>query len=151
MKILFVCLGNICRSPLAEGVMQEILKKAGLEGRISCDSAGTAGYHIGVLPDERSRQTAVSHGFSLTHKARQLSVADYEVFDLILAMDSSIYRYILKICPKEDLKSKVRMFRDFDPEGLGDVEDPYYGTIGDFENVYSVCRRTCQEIVKKIS
>jgi protein-tyrosine phosphatase len=142
IKILFVCLGNICRSPLAEGVFNDFVIRSGLKSSILTDSCGTAGYHIGSLPDKRSIKTAANHGVVLEHKGRKLSTDDFHEFDFIFAMDENNYNDILTLQKRTDGNAKVLMFRDFDPKGKGDVPDPYYGGMEDFEEVYEICSRT---------
>jgi protein-tyrosine phosphatase len=149
-RILFVCLGNICRSPLAEGVFNAFLKSKGLNNSILCDSCGTAGYHIGSDPDKRSVETALGHGVKLDHTGRKLSVKDFDEFDLILAMDENNYMDILNLQKKSNGKAKVFMFRDFDPIGKGDVPDPYHGTMDDFEEVYEICSRSSKNLLEFI-
>ncbi len=148
VKILFVCLGNICRSPLAEGVFAGYIAQKGLSDRFSCDSAGTAGYHIGACPDDRSVKVARSYGIHLNHFGKKLSAPDFEEFDVILAMDENNLKDINELKRKVNGKASVLMFRDFDPEGKGDVPDPYYGTMDDFEEVYQICRRTSENLLQ---
>jgi protein-tyrosine phosphatase len=146
IRILFVCLGNICRSPLAEGVFKEYLKYNNLNNSILCDSAGTAGYHIGSKPDKRSIKIAEDHGIILEHLGRKLSGSDFDAFDFIVAMDQNNYRDIMNLKKQVSGKAKVLMFRDFDPDGKGDVPDPYHGTMDDFEMVYQMCLRTSKNL-----
>ncbi|HVD99179.1 MAG TPA: low molecular weight protein-tyrosine-phosphatase [Cytophagaceae bacterium] len=147
-KILFVCLGNICRSPLAEGVFKQYVSQKGLENNILCDSAGTAGYHIGSCPDTRSIQIARLYGIELDHFGRKLEPEDFNQFDVILAMDENNYKDILSLQKKSDGDAKVFMFRDFDPAGKGNVPDPYYGSMKDFDEVYQMCARTSENLLK---
>jgi protein-tyrosine phosphatase len=149
-KVLFVCLGNICRSPLAEGVFQELVCENKLEDTFLVDSAGTAGYHIGKNPDARSIKTAANHGITLQHQARQLSVHDFDNFDYILAMDDNNYEDIKRLQARSQGKAEVIMFRDFDPLGKGNVPDPYHGTMADFEEVYEMCTRTSDHLLSYI-
>lgn len=144
MKVLFVCLGNICRSPLAEGIFNHLLAELNLSHFNSCDSAGTASYHIGKLPDERSIKVAKQHGIALTHKARQFNINDFYDFDLIIAMDRNNFRDITLQMPA-NARATVKLMRDFDnkPENH-DVPDPYYGDFKDFETVYNMLLR-CNE------
>ncbi len=148
MKILFVCLGNICRSPMAEAVFNKQVADAGLEDRLQSDSAGTAGYHEGRGADPRTLATLDAHGIPHNHTARRIRGTDFEEFDLILAMDSDNLRDIQSIAGAN--RAKVRRFRDFDPKGSGDVPDPYYGDADGFETVYAMCERTCQGLLNSL-
>jgi protein-tyrosine phosphatase len=152
IRILFVCLGNICRSPLAEGVFKHYLISKGLKSSIITDSSGTAGYHIGRFPDSRTLKVAKNHGIEIQHIGRKLSVDDFEDFDYIFAMDKSNYHDIMSLREqiKGNIKAKVLMFRDFDPVKKGDVPDPYTGDMNDFEEVYTICERTSPYILNHI-
>jgi protein-tyrosine phosphatase len=148
ISVLFVCLGNICRSPIAEGVFNELLHQKGLQDRIQCDSAGTAAYHTGSLPDKRMRKVALDNGIKLTHQARQLTYKDFSQFDYIMAMDEANYDNIKRESRHIDninkLGDQIFLFRTFDPE-RGDsmqVPDPYYDGMEAFENVYEIVRRS---------
>lgn len=137
MKILFVCLGNICRSPTAEGVFRHLVAREGLEDRFEIDSAGTAAYHAGEAPDRRSTAHARERGIILAGAARKVRPEDFQHFDLILAMDESNYRNLLGMAPDAEAEAKVRMFRDYDadsPKGSS-VPDPYYGGPAGFDDV----------------
>ena len=133
MKILFVCLGNICRSPTAEGVLRHL-------GSLEVDSAGTVGYHIGAAPDPRSRRIALARGIDLSGlRARQVGGRDFDRFDLILAMDRNNLADLKKIRPTES-KAELRLFLEFAPHlNLRDVPDPYHGQDRDFERVLDLC------------
>jgi len=146
-RVLFVCLGNICRSPMAQGVMEHYIKTHNLSNQLSCDSAGTGSWHVGELADFRTRTVLQNQGIRLDHRARTLFSSDFDKFDLILTMDRWIHQEVLKRSPKP-AHDKIRLYRDFDPQGSGDLEDPYYGTQQDFEEVYQVCLRTTPQIVK---
>ncbi len=150
-KVIFVCLGNICRSPLAEGVFERYCKENGVTS-IRCDSAGTAGYHIGSIPDKRTIEVAQENGIQLRHIGRKLEKEDFEDFDYIIAMDAHNYRDIqaLKRISLSKGEAELLMFRDFDPVGKGDVPDPYHGTYEDFRSVYEICQRSCQNLLDYI-
>jgi len=135
-KLLFVCLGNICRSPSAENIMNHLIKKAGLGDRITCDSAGTGGYHIGSPPDRRMALAARKRDIELLGEARQFQRKDFENFDLILAMDRDNYRNILAVDTAGKYKDKVRLICDFCQKyDLKEVPDPYYGGPEGFDRV----------------
>jgi protein-tyrosine phosphatase len=147
MKLVFVCLGNICRSPLAEGVFKKLVEEKGLQEVIICDSAGTASYYIGELADPRTRKNARSHGIDLTHCARAFRSDDFHDFDYIIPMDGSNMQHINRVKPAA-YKAKIVLLRDFDPEGKGlSVPDPYYGTEKDFEEVYQIVYRSCKHFL----
>ncbi|WP_421876241.1 low molecular weight protein-tyrosine-phosphatase [Marinoscillum sp.] len=147
IKIIFVCLGNICRSPLAEAICQHKIKKKGLEGQISCDSAGTANYHIGEEPDSRSIEVAVKHNIPIDHKGRQFHHTDGTNYQYILAMDESNYRNIIhELGYKHD---GLYLMRNFDSQGRGmEVPDPYYGGKDGFEDVYQILDRSIEEFLE---
>jgi len=152
VEISFVCLGNICRSPLAQGVFQDLVNQKKLEQKIIVTSAGTGGWHIGNLPDERMRRTAQSKGIQLESRARQFQSADFNRFNLILAMDHSNLARLEEIAPSNLSPEKLMLFRSFDPEcnGNQDVPDPYYGGAKGFEEVYSMVKRTCPPLLDYI-
>jgi protein-tyrosine phosphatase len=150
VKVLFVCLGNICRSPLAEGVFDYFIDKQDLNEKISSDSAGTADYHVGSSPDKRSIHTAANHGIILKHRGRKLTYHDFIQFDLIAAMDENNFKDIVAMKNQSGGSAKIVMFRDFDPNGNGDVPDPYHGSLRDFEEVYRICERTCPNLLKHL-
>ncbi|MEG4483632.1 low molecular weight protein-tyrosine-phosphatase [Microcoleus sp. D2_18a_B4] len=135
-KLLFVCLGNICRSPSAENIMNHLIEQAGLSDRITCDSAGTASYHIGSPPDRRMALAAKKRDIELLGEARQFTRKDFENFDLILAMDRENYRNIIALDPAGKYKDKVRLMCDFCQKyDLKEVPDPYYGGPEGFDRV----------------
>lgn len=147
VKILMVCLGNICRSPLAEGIMQSKLPA----GKFIVDSAGTGGWHAGQCPDSRSVKTALGRGLDIsTQKARQLKKSDFEEFDYIYVMDSSNLSDVLSIAPAAQ-KHKVKMIMDeLHPDMGVEVPDPYYGGSQGFENVYDMLDEACKLAADKI-
>ena len=137
-RVLFVCLGNICRSPTAEGVFRRLVRDEGLDGRIEIDSAGTGDWHVGEPPDARATEAADARGIDLAGSARQFRPEDFRRFDLILAMDGENRRDLLRLAPDDDARAKVRLFREFDPAADGgdlDVPDPYFGGERGFEHV----------------
>ena len=150
MKILFVCLGNICRSPAAEAVCRDLLEKRSITG-VSLDSVGTSAYHQGDSADGRMRKAAARRGVTISHASRQLKKQDLDRFDLILAMDRDNYRDIIELASDHGQKQKVRLFRDYDPEGTGDVPDPYFGGRGGFELVMDMLTRTCDNLIETLS
>ena len=151
-KILFVCLGNICRSPMAEGVFLHLINKKNLSQTFEIDSAGTAAYHVGNLPDSRMRATALRHGIGLVSRARQFKVSDFEDFDMILAMDNSNFRNILALTKSDTDRAKVKLMREFDEQSFQfeDVPDPYYGGDAGFENVFQILERCCIKLLERL-
>jgi len=151
-EISFVCLGNICRSPLAQGVFQDLVNREKLDQKIFISSAGTGNWHIGNLPDERMRQTAQSKGIKLESRAQQFQSKDFNRFNLILAMDHSNLIRLSEIAPSTLPPDKLMLFRYFDPESNEDqdVPDPYYGGAKGFEEVYSMVKRTCPPLLDYI-
>ncbi len=149
IKVLFVCLGNICRSPMAEGLFNHHVKLVGLEERFSVDSAGTSPYHVGNLADERMRGVAQSRGVSLTSKSRQIQKTDLDDFDYILAMDKQNYSDIDSL--RSGLKANVYLMRDFDTEkDTDDVPDPYFGGVDSFEDVYQILNRSTKALLDHV-
>jgi protein-tyrosine phosphatase len=141
-RILFVCLGNICRSPLAEAVFKHKVRELGLAHAFEADSCGTADYHIGSSPDPRTIRNALKNGVDMEHACRQLCVQDFERFDRIFVMDENNYRHTLRLAP-EAHHHKVQLMRNFDPMGKGQsVPDPYYGVEKDFQEVFDILERT---------
>lgn len=151
IRVLFVCLGNICRSPLAEGVFRDQVEKAGLYDAFEIDSAGTGSWHVGELPDPRMRATAKRHGVDLsTQRGRQLQRADLHEFDHVFVMDKMNLHDALSLDPDGDHGTRVRLFREFDPEpGSYQVPDPYTGGSEGFEKVYSIVERTSKVILTR--
>jgi len=153
-RILFVCMGNICRSPTAEGVMRHLVREAGLEDEIVIDSAGTGGWHAGDPPDRRATAAARARGVTLEGGARQLTVDDFEDFDLLLAMDRDNLAGIRAIAPDEGAAAKARLLREYDPASAGapdlDVPDPYYGGPQGFETVLDQVEAACRGLLDAI-
>jgi protein-tyrosine phosphatase len=152
VRLLFVCLGNICRSPTAEGVMRALVAEAGLQERIEVDSAGTGGWHVGESPDGRATAAARRRGIALGGAARQVRPGDFEEFDLILAMDQSNLRDLRHHAPDEDAQAKVRLLREFDPAADGDLDvpDPYYGGPGGFDEVLDLVQAACAALLGQL-
>lgn len=147
MKILFVCLGNICRSPLAEAVFNHQIRIHKLESNFQADSCGTGNYHLEGPPDQRTISTAQRNGVSIDHKARQLSDTDLIEFDHIFAMDENNRFNILRLPSANKYQHKVRLMREYDPNGHGNVPDPYHGTEADFQEVYEILDRSIGQLI----
>jgi len=144
VKLLFVCLGNICRSPAAENIMRLLVDRAGLSDQIICDSAGTSNYHVGAPPDERMIEAARLRGMKFVGTARQIEPRDLQEFDLILAMDRQNYRRILQLDPYGIYQDKVKMMCDFCQTHLDtEVPDPYYGGEEGFYYVLDLLNDAC--------
>ena len=152
MRILFVCLGNICRSPTAEGTMRALVREAGLEGEIEIDSAGTGSWHVGSSPDRRAARAARARGIALEGTAREVRTEDFEDFDLLIAMDRSNLRALGQLAPSEEARAKLRLLREFDPADPRpeDVPDPYYGASGGFEEVLDLVQSSCAGLLAQI-
>jgi len=149
MRICFVCLGNICRSPTAHGVMEKLVADAGLQSRITLDSAGTGSWHVGELPDPRSREAALLRGYDLSHRARQFVDADLARFDLVLAMDRSNLRH-LQVMARGRTGPRIDLLRAFEPGAPAgaEVPDPYAGERDGFELVLDICERACTGVLE---
>lgn len=145
VRVLFVCLGNICRSPLGAAILKKKVKDKGMDSWVEVDSCGTSNYHIGDNADPRTIASAKQHGVPIDHCARQLTAADLDTFDFIFAMDKSNYHNIVKLSQEKNIREKVRMMREFDPvpEG-GEVPDPYHGTEEDFKKVFDILDRSTE-------
>lgn len=150
MRILTVCLGNICRSPTAQAAILEAAAAADLD--VEVESAGTGDWHIGELPDERMRVAAAATGLDLDSRGRQVEAADLSSFDLVLAMDHDNLR-VLESLADGDSSTRIELFRAWDPEADGDLEvpDPYYGGRRGFEEVVEICRRTARALVEDLA
>ncbi|HWH32136.1 MAG TPA: low molecular weight protein-tyrosine-phosphatase [Egibacteraceae bacterium] len=151
MRILVVCLGNICRSPTAEAALREALRDAGLDGQVEVASAGTGDWHLGEPPDARMTRAAAAAGLTLEGTAAQITAEDFRRSDLILVMDRSNLRDVRALAPDEPSRSKVRLYRDFDPDADHDeVPDPYYGGEDGFHAVVDIARRTARGVVEHV-
>ncbi len=152
ITVCFVCLGNICRSPTAEGVMRHVVNKAGLSDRFLIDSAGTAAYHAGEPPDRRSAAAAKRRGIILSGSARQFVASDLERFEHVLAMDRDNLGNLRKLVRSPALGERIRLFREYDPHVSepADVPDPYYGGDAGFEEVLDICERSCQALLAEL-
>ncbi len=153
MRLLFVCLGNICRSPTAAGVMQHLLEREGIEG-VEVDSAGTGSWHVGHPPDGRATAAAAARGIELAGEARRVTPADLRSFDLIVAMDSANRADLLALAGGEEERARVRLMREFDPESVAagdlDVPDPYLGDDHGFDDVLDLVARACEGLIDDV-
>ena len=152
MNILFICLGNICRSPLAEEVFRQKVKTAGRTADFPLiDSAGMIDYHEGELPDHRMRQQAAAQGYALTHHSRPMTAEDFYAFDRIVAMDADNLRRLREKCPEPELMNKAVLLSDFLTQhpDFSSIPDPYYGTLADFDLVIELCEDACTELLQQ--
>ena len=149
--LLFVCMGNICRSPTAEGVMRSLVREAGLDGEIAIDSAGTGGWHAGDPPDTRATEAARRRGITLEGAARQVRPDDFERYDLLLAADRENLSHLRALAPDAAARAKVRLLREFDPRSAGapdlDVPDPYQGGPEGFDRVLDQVDAACRGLL----
>ncbi|MDZ4714293.1 MAG: low molecular weight protein-tyrosine-phosphatase [Cytophagales bacterium] len=146
VKVLFVCLGNICRSPLAESIFVQKAERRNIKELVRVDSCGTSNYNEGCPPDPRTRRNASANGVQMTHVARQLSRQDFADFDMILVMDSENLRHALSVCPDHH-HHKIRLMRSYDPLGTGDVPDPFYGGDRIFQAVFEMLDRSVEALI----
>jgi protein-tyrosine phosphatase len=142
-RLLFVCLGNICRSPTAEAVMRHVVAERGLGGEVEVDSAGTGAYHVGAPPDPRATRAALRRGITLSGAARKVTPADFDDFDLLLAMDDENLRDLLTVAPAA-ARHKVRKLADVD------VPDPFYGAGDGFETVLDLVEEACARLLDEV-
>jgi protein-tyrosine phosphatase len=150
MRILFVCLGNICRSPTAEAVMRGLVADAGLTDEVDVESAGTGDWHIGAPPDRRSVAAAADRGVELTGRARQVTAADFERFDLLIAMDAYNRDDLVAMAPDAAAESRVRMLREFAEGAELGVPDPYGGGNERFAEVVAIVERNCAALLEEL-
>lgn len=152
VRISFVCLGNICRSPTAEAVMRHLVRQEGLERLIEIDSAGTGDWHVGEPRDRRSSAVGKQRGIPLSGRARQFVAADFQRFDHVLAMDNENLARLKALAPDDTARAKVRLLRSYDPASppAADVPDPYYGGPQGFEQVFEICEAACRSLLAEI-
>ncbi len=154
IRVLFVCTGNICRSPMAEGVFRHLVREAGLEQRFEVDSAGIGAWHEGEPPDERAAAAAAQRGITLTGAARQIRPADLREFEYVLAMDSDNLAALERLARRAAPDAELHLFREFDPEATphepAEVPDPYYGGARGFDRVYEMVERAGRGLLAHI-
>jgi len=146
-------MGNICRSPLAEGVFKHLVQQAKLEDGFQIESAAIGSWHVGEAPDTRAQRTAQAHGIRLDSTARQFRLNDFARFDAVLALDEEIASNLHELAPAPEARQKIRLLREYDPLANGDlnVPDPYYGRQEDFERAYQMIERACQALLKELA
>lgn len=152
IRVLFVCLGNICRSPTAEGLLRARLEEDGLEGRVEVDSAGTGAWHVGEGPDRRMARAAARRGYRLDGAARQVTPEDFDRFDLVVAMDRDNFADLERMAPGSGAgRAELKLFSEFLPPGSPeDVPDPYYGGAEGFDRVLDLVEEGCAAIVEHL-
>jgi protein-tyrosine phosphatase len=154
VKLLFVCMGNICRSPTAEAVMRALVAEEGLDGRIEIDSAGTGAWHVGDPPDPRSTAAARARGIVVEGAARQVTAADFEAYDLLLAADGQNAAALRAAAPDDDAAARVRLLREFDPAAVAaaelEVPDPYHGGARGFDDVIDMVDAACRGLLERL-
>lgn len=152
VSVLFVCLGNICRSPLAEGVFRALVAESGLEDSFLIDSAGTSGWHDGEPPDARATAVARKHGIEVSGTSRKVTGPDLRRFDHIIAMDADNLRELRKLAQRAAPDADIRRLREFDPQVDGDLDvpDPYFGGEAGFENVRDMVDRSCRGLLEEL-
>jgi len=151
-RLLFVCLGNICRSPAAEGVMKAMAADAGRDAELTIDSAGIGGWHVGQLPDSRMRRRGARRGYSFDSRARQLDASDFGRFDILLVMDRDNMKAVRTMAPTPADRDKVRMLASYMTRhaGVDEIPDPYYGTESDFDYALDLIEDACAGLLESI-
>lgn len=152
VRICFVCLGNICRSPTAEAAMRQLVEKADLSAHIEIDSAGTGAWHVGEPPDPRARSAAKRRGLEVQGRARKVVTEDFQHFDYIIAMDRTNLVELRRMAPSEEAEAKIELLRNFDPDSPDDAEvpDPYYGGGDGFDRVLDICEAACRGLLDHV-
>ncbi len=152
IRVCFVCLGNICRSPTAEGVLRHLVEAAGLGDRIAVESAGTCAYHVGDPPDPRARAAARARGIVVDGRARQFERADFARLDHVIAMDTDNLRDLVAMAPDAAAEAKLSLLLDFDPDSPpgASVPDPYYGGPDGFDQVLDLCLAGCRGLLAQL-
>jgi protein-tyrosine phosphatase len=152
IRINFVCLGNICRSPMAEGVFKHLAAQAGLSDRFDVESSAIGGWHVGEPYDPRARRAAQAHGVQLHGAPTQIKPRDFDRFDWLIALDEDIAASLQRLAPAAPDREKIRLLREFDPEANGDLDvpDPYYGGPEEFERVYQIVERACRGLLDEL-
>jgi protein-tyrosine phosphatase len=152
VRVCFVCLGNICRSPTAEAAMRKLVGDAGLRDQVEVDSAGTGAWHVGEPPDSRARAAGKRRGLIVRGQARKVVVEDFERFDYVIAMDLSNHSDLERLAPTEEATRRITLLRSFDPDSPEDAEvpDPYYGGGDGFERVLDICEAGCRGLLQHI-
>jgi protein-tyrosine phosphatase len=153
IRLCFVCLGNICRSPTAEAVMRHVVAEAGRRDEFAIDSAGVGGWHVGEPADRRARAAAAQRGYRITGVARQFQAGDFQRFDYVLAMDADNLHALNHLAAAPDEVAKVHLLRAFDPDSPpgAEVPDPYYGGPSGFEEVLNICEAACRGLLARLS
>jgi protein-tyrosine phosphatase len=152
VSVCFVCLGNICRSPMAEGVMTKLVTEAGLRGRIRIDSVGTGAWHKGERADKRARDLATERGYELNSVCRQITPNDFVTHDLLIGMDQANIRDLTELAPDAKAKLKIKLLRDFDPRATkgSEVQDPYYGSVDEFRRAFEMIEAACKGLLEHL-
>jgi protein-tyrosine phosphatase len=152
VSVCFVCLGNICRSPMAEGIMTKLVTEAGLRGRIRIDSVGTGAWHKGERADKRARDLATERGYELNSVCRQITATDFVTHDLLIGMDQANIRDLMDLAPDAKAKLKIKLLRDYDPQSPkgSEVQDPYYGSSDEFRRAFEMIEVACKGLLEHL-